>query len=217
MLIIQRGTTQEEKLEIVNELFKYDTPNVVVFLQKIIDAEHNNQIRELVFKHLQDSGHYVKLRKRFKCKKKSYSIETFDYDMKPSDLVARLDKKLLQDKKRYDIFISHSAKDAETVRNIIKHLNDQNKTCYCDWMSDTDFLKRDLVSDYTKEVLKRRIEQSNTVLFVKTENSFIDGRIPSEWIQMEINYSKEIGKKIAIMDCTTDNQKFEISENVEGL
>lgn len=198
----KKGITQIEKLEIVNELFKYDTPRVVYILHKINDAERNDQIRNLVFHHLQTNGHYVKLRKKFKGKIKPYQVEEYDYDMTPQDLVEHLDGKRLQNMKQFDMFISHSAKDAELVREVIKNLNKKNITCYCDWISDTDFLKRNLVSEYTKIALKRRIEQSKVFLFIKTNNSITDDIISSPWIQLEYDYAKTISKKIYIMDLT---------------
>jgi len=39
----------------------------------------------MAFKYLQRTGHYVKLRKKFKGKQKSYTIETDDFFMKPED------------------------------------------------------------------------------------------------------------------------------------
>lgn len=120
----RKGISQEEKLEIVNELIKYDTPRVVDMLYKINDAERNDQIRNLVFNHFQKNGHYVKLRKQFKGKKKSYQTEEYDYDMTPQDLVKRFNNKSLQSLKKYDMFVSHSANDAELVRKVVKNLND---------------------------------------------------------------------------------------------
>ena len=113
--------------------------------------------------------------------------------------------------------IQNSAKDSELVRKIVRHFNDNKMTCYCDWMSDNDFLKRNLASIYTKEVLKRRIEQSEKVLLVKTSNSMPDGYISSKWIQLEIDYSKKIGKKIYIMDCSIENINFEYYEYIEEV
>lgn len=44
-------------------------------------------------------------------------------------------------------------------------MNRLNLHVYCDWLNDTDFLKRTYASEYTKIVLKKRIEQSAKVLF----------------------------------------------------
>lgn len=57
------------------------------------------------------------------------------------------------------------------------------------------FSKRNLISGYTKEVLKKRIEQSKALILVLTHNVIADGEITSEWIKMEIEHAKSVGKK----------------------
>lgn len=66
----KKDITTEEKLEILTELKKFDTENIVRFFRKLNDAEQNKMIRNLAFKYLQDYGHYVKLRKILKERRK---------------------------------------------------------------------------------------------------------------------------------------------------
>lgn len=87
----QKGITTEGKIEIVSELGKFICEKTLTFFSKINDSERNAQIRHIAFSHLQKSGHYVKLRKNFKGKQKSYMTETFDFNMTPADLANRLD------------------------------------------------------------------------------------------------------------------------------
>lgn len=54
----------------------------------------------------------------------------------------------------YDLFISHSSLDKNLVREIVKRANDVGVNCYIDWTADNDFLKRSMVSEYTKEKIK---------------------------------------------------------------
>ncbi|ELP8743450.1 toll/interleukin-1 receptor domain-containing protein, partial [Staphylococcus pseudintermedius] len=184
----RKGITTEEKLEIITELKKFDTKNVVQFFRKLNDAEQNNMIRNLAFKHLQDTGYYVKLRKNFKGKKKKYQTSTASLDAKkPEDLYNDLIKKGIQSQKAYDVFISHSTKDEKVVEKTIKFLNEQNKLCYCDWTMDQDYLKRHYVGEYTKQVLKVRMEQSNMLVWLKTENS-----VQSDWVKFELEYFKKL-------------------------
>lgn len=200
----QKGITTEGKIEILKEMGKFICPKTIQFFYKINDAERNNQIRRIAFFHLQKSGHYVKLRKGFKGKKKSYMTETTKFDMTPADLVARLEKDTIQCEKRFGVFISHSFKDAEIVKQVISILNRQGLTCYCDWSSDNDFLKRSLVSNYTKEVLKKRIEQSDKLLFLRTENSMNGTTISSPWIELELLHCQTLGKPIYCVDLLDD-------------
>ena len=138
----------------------------------------------MAFKHLQETGHYVKLRKSFKGKKKPYMTEKSDFVGTPEALAERLkNSKSIQNKKHYDFFISHSYQDREKVREIMKILNEAGLNCYLDWTADNDFLKRNMVSEYTREVLKHRMKQSKKLLYFSSEKSRT-----SEWVEFELNY-----------------------------
>ena len=95
----QRGISTEGKVEIVNELIKYNSEKINEFFYKLNDAERNDQIRIMAFKHLQSLGKYVKLRKKFKGKKKYYMTEKSDFNMTPIDLWERISNDNIQNKK----------------------------------------------------------------------------------------------------------------------
>ena len=204
----KKGITQEGKMEIVKELQKYESDEILRFFYKLNDSERNTQIRLIAFHHLQDLGIYVKMRKNFKGKKKSYMLEKIDFDKKPSDLFDRIKQDSIQNKKTFDYFISHSYKDTEIINVLIGKLNKAKLHLYCDWMADSDFLKRAYVSKFTREVLKRRIEQSKRVLFVKTKNTVSDtDNILSRWVKIEILYAKKLRKEIQCLNLY-DNDKM---------
>ncbi|MFJ8257189.1 TIR domain-containing protein [Peribacillus asahii] len=187
----KKGLTVEGKLEIFKELQKYNSPKTIDFFYKLNDSEKNNQIRNMAFKHLQDIGKYVKLRKKFKGKQKAYMTDKSQFYMSPLDLLERIESNNVQNLKVFDVFISHSFKDSTIIKKIIKVFNKHSINIYCDWTSDNDFLKRELISDYTKVVLKKRLEQSRNLVFVKTENSIL-----SDWVSFELDYFKSLGKAI---------------------
>ncbi len=191
----KKGISIDEKLEVFKELQKYKSKKVIDFFYRLNDSERNNQIRNMAFKHLQTIGKYVKLRKNYKGKKKEYMVSTSEFYMTPIDLLDRIEKDSLQNKKVYDVFISHSYNDSTIIKKIIKALNKYSLNVYCDWTSDNDFLKRKLVSEYTKIVLKKRIEQSKNIIFVRTDDS-----LKSKWVEFELTYSKQIGKPIFCID-----------------
>lgn len=191
----QKGITTENKVEIFNELKKYHTPTVNEFFSKLNDAERNQQVRLMAFKQVQSIGKYVKLRKNFKGTKKTYMIESCDFNMTPVDLWNRIETNNIQNKKHYNFFISHSLFDKNEVKKVIKSLNKSGYNVYCDWTSDNDFLKRDLVSEYTKMILQKRLEQSEYILFVKSKNS-----LSSDWVKFELEYFQELGRKIFYID-----------------
>lgn len=216
----QRGITTEGKMEILLEMKKYNCEKVLEFFYKINDAELNFQIRNLAFQHLQKCGRYVKLRGKPKGKEKSYMVDTTNFNMTPKDLAKRLKTNSVQSQKRYGIFISHSYKDGEIVKKVVSILNKRGLSCYYDWSSDNDFLKRSLVSEFTKIVLKKRIEQSDKMLLIRTSNSMDGFNVSSEWIQMELDHCAKINKPILYLDLLNDgnvlNYKkidFNLSEN----
>lgn len=68
--------------------------------------------------------------------------------MTPKDLVDRLEhNKSIQLQKSFDVFISHSSKDASAVRSIMSALNKQGFVCYCDCLHITVNLHADSDSD----------------------------------------------------------------------
>ena len=205
---IYHRSTHLEKILIFNELKKFNSNKTITFFYKLNDSEHNNQIRMMAFQHLQNLGKYVKLRKKFKGKKKTYHIDSTLPNYSPEELVKFLNSNSVESKKKYDIFISHSYLDKDLVKSMKNTLNFQNLSCYYDWTSDQDFLKRNLISGYTKEVLKKRIEQSKALILVLTHNVIADGEITSEWIKMEIEHAKSLGKKICCLNFTDLGHQF---------
>lgn len=203
----QKGITIEKKMEIVKELQKYECDKSTDFFQKINDSEKNSQIKSLAFNHLQAIGKYVKLRKGFKGKKKIYMTERTTFDMKPLDLLERIENNSIQNKKSFDYFISHSFLDNKLVKKIAKEMNKFNLHIYCDWVNDTDFLKRKYASKYTRIILKKRIEQSKKVLFIRTNNTNNEkNHFFSKWVKMEILYANKLGKEIECIDLIKDGK-----------
>lgn len=179
-----RRNSTNDKMEIFKELQKFECEKTVRFFLKINDCEQNNQIRNMAFQHLQHMGHYVKLRKNFKGKKKIYQVEKSTLKGTPQALAERLhNRKSAQNKKYYDLFISHSSHDRGPVRQVVEAANAFGMSCYVDWTEDNDFLKRSMVSEYTREVLKVRMKQSKCLLYLSSENSRA-----SEWVAFELDY-----------------------------
>ncbi|WP_049071855.1 hypothetical protein [Klebsiella michiganensis] len=205
----KKNCTTEQKVEIFKELTKFYSDKTITFFQKINDSERNNQVRRMAFEHLQDIGVYVRLRKNFKGKKKSYMLEKDDFDVSPKDLVERIESDSIQNKKTFDVFISHSYLDSELVKMIKDELNRHNVTIYCDWTSDNDFLRRNLASEFTAVVLKKRIEQSRNFLFLQTTNSLShENNYFSKWIEMEINHALSLSKSVCCINMTNSNAVF---------
>lgn len=205
----KKGINLQGKVEIFNELKKYNTSKVIDFFQRLNDSERNNQIRRMAFDHLQKLGASVRLRKKFKGNAKSYHTEKESFNVSPEDLYQKLESNTIQNKKRFHVFISHSYQDYNLVRQVKSCLNKHGLSVYCDWTSDNDFLKRNLMSDYTKMVLKKRIEQSKCIVFLQTKNSVdVENSFSSPWISLEIEYALSIGKTIYSLNFSSYSDLF---------
>ncbi len=202
----RKNATQKDKVYIFGELEKYYCSKTINFFKKIADSEYNRQLRNMAFYLLQSWGHYTYLRKQkymqihTKSKKRKQQIrdnayEVYNVQSVPKELEYRIENSKDQKIKSYDYFISHSSKDHVIVQKLIKLLNERNKNVYCDWKADSDYLKRALVCDATKNVIKKRIEQSKQVIFVDSEDSR-----KSCWVKYELNYAIGCDKKICFLD-----------------
>ena len=132
-----------------------------------------------------------KNKKRRQYLKNIYPYEKYDIPETPQELEYRIDNSQEQLLKEYDYFISHSSKDRVAVQALIVAENQLKKNVFCDWINDVDYLKRHLVCKATLKVIERRMEQSNALVFVESENSR-----NSIWCKYELNYFSELKKPI---------------------
>ncbi len=202
----RKTTSQKDKVYILAELKKYYSPKIIQFFFKLNDTELNKQLRNEAFKHLQSFNYQPRLRKQryiqvhTKNKKrrdylrKEYANIHYSIPQTPQELQYRIENSKEQQYKRYDYFISHSSKDREFVQKLITYENSQKKDVFCDWINDVDYLKRHLLCDATLDVLEKRMEQSDALLFVQSENS-----LSSIWCRYELNYFKQLGKPIYVI------------------
>lgn len=203
----KKSTSQKDRVYIIYELEKYYNPKVISFFFKCNDTEMNEQLRNIAFKHLQSFNYQPRLRKqqfmqvhvRDKNRKKYlmdvYPYETFDIDHTPKELEYRLHVGREQKVKSYKYFISHSSADAETVQKLIDYENRKNILVFCDWINDSDYLKRKLACEATLRVIEWRLRQSEELIFVRSEKSMM-----SVWCQYELNFFHELDKPIVVID-----------------
>lgn len=101
---------------------------------------------------------------------------------------------------RYDVFLSHSTRDAEIVLGVKEVLVRQGKTVYIDWVEDRG-LDRTNVTPATAATLRRRMEQCSSLLYVHTENSG-----GSKWMPWELGYFDGHNGAVAIFPVTRVQQ-----------
>lgn len=219
----QKTTSQKDRVYIFKELEKYYCKKSLFFFRKKVDTEYNFQLREMAFRHLQSLKHFAVLRsqkymripssnkKRRQFLKNIYSKERFNIKSIPKELEYRIENSKEQKLKKYHFFISHSSFDFNEVQSIIAFLNQNNKNVYCDWINDDSYLKRNLINQSTKSVIEKRLEQSDNLLFIKSENSFL-----SKWVKYELNYFKSLNKEIFEIDIEKiRNKEFDLKKMKE--
>ncbi|MHB1115165.1 toll/interleukin-1 receptor domain-containing protein [Sideroxydans sp.] len=82
----------------------------------------------------------------------------------------------------FDIFLSHSIRDAEIIAGVKRLLEKQGFKVYVDWVDDPQ-LDRSAVSKETAMVLRRRMRQSKSLIYVATESAS-----SSKWMPWELGY-----------------------------
>ena len=203
----RKNTNQKDRMYILKELMKYYNKKVINFLFKLNDTELNRQLRTMAHHHLQSFNYAPRLRrqkymqvhtankKRKFYLKKVYPYETYTVPHNPQELEYRIQNGKEQKLKRYDFFISHSSMDSKVVQKLIDYENSIGKNVFCDWIADADYLKRSLLCEATLRVIEWRLEQSDAVIFVNSNNS-----LQSKWCNYELNYFHRTGKPIYILD-----------------
>lgn len=83
---------------------------------------------------------------------------------------------------KYDIFLSHSYRDKETVLGLVEMLNKCNYTVYVDWIDDKQ-LDRSSVDTKTADLLRKRMSQCKCLMFLTSSNS-----TDSKWCPWELGY-----------------------------
>lgn len=91
-------------------------------------------------------------------------------------------QKNYKDADRFDTFLSHAMVDAELVLGIKVLLEAEGQKVYVDWIDD-QALERDRVTTKTADLLRKRMRQSNSLLYLATENA-----PKSKWMPWELGY-----------------------------
>lgn len=95
-----------------------------------------------------------------------------------------LEEAIVSSKERtsFDIFLSHSIRDAELVIGVKTLLEQMGFSVYVDWVIDKQ-LSRDAVTKETAHVLRERMKQSKALIYMATENA-----PASKWMPWELGY-----------------------------
>lgn len=123
----------------------------------------------------------------------------------------------------FDIFLSHSYKDKEYIKGLFIELSSMGYTVYVDWIIDSHLSRTD-VNKETVSLIRKRMQQSKSLIYATSENAST-----SKWMPWELGYMDGDTQRCAILPITDyekstfDGQEFlsvypyVTKESVSGL
>ena len=100
----------------------------------------------------------------------------------------------ISEREAFDVFLSHSFRDAQIILGIAELLKSQGVSVYVDWLVDGQ-LDRSKVSAATARLLRKRMGQCRSLIFATSTSS-----PSSKWMPWELGYfDGRNGSNISIM------------------
>lgn len=124
--------------------------------------------------------------------------------VKSSSQILKEDRLATRDSESFDVFLSHSITDADLVFGVKRLLEARGLKVYVDWDTDAQ-LDRSTVDIETAELLRQRMRQSASLLYLATEAAS-----SSKWMPWELGYFDGLRSgQVAVMPLMDDeNAKF---------
>lgn len=188
-----------ERLEIIRELSKYESDQIIEFFYKVNICTRNFSLKEESMKYIQRLDLPFVLHRKKKGKTNYIDNEIVKNESNPEILMQRLYVDKLERLKVFDVFISHNSKNESEIVNFFKLLNQKGYVAYIDWVNDKFDLKRQWCNATTAEIIKARIKQSRVFVLYLSEQT-----LTSQWCPWEVGYADALGKKICIYQPTKD-------------
>lgn len=183
------------RLEIMREMSKYKSDNIISFFYKVNACTRNFSLKEEAMKYIQGMGLPFVLRRKKKGKKTYIDNEKVKNNSSPEILMQRLYVDELEKLKEYDLFLSHNSQDEGRIVEIYKELNAIGLVSYIDWVNDKYDLKRQWCNTSTAQVIKERIRQSKVFVIYLSERT-----LSSQWCPWELGYADALGKNICVYE-----------------
>ena len=179
----------------LQEASKYKCRDTIDLFQKVNAAERNYYLRHFAFQTLQKFGiKEVQLRKNPKGKPHPGDKTEPKKMETPEALLNAIYNTQLEQHKTFDLFLSHSSRDVETLLRLKTMLNSQGINVYIDWVNDRDQLRRELTNIDTAKVIRERIKACKAMMYIHTEAG-----AASQWTPWELGYADAINKKICVL------------------
>lgn len=120
--------------------------------------------------------------------------------IKSSAQILKEDRQATRDSESFDVFLSHSINDADLVLGIKHLLEGRGLSVYVDWDTDTQ-LDRRAVSSETADLLRRRMRQSASLIYLATESAST-----SKWMPWELGYFDGLRNGLVAVMPVTDHE-----------
>jgi hypothetical protein len=111
----------------------------------------------------------------------------------------------------FDVFLSHSVKDADVILGIVAVLKQQGLKVYVDWIVDPQ-MDRSRVTPETAERLRRRMRQSASLIYA---HSYQSGS--SKWMPWELGYFDGFRSAVAVLPIAQTTQESFAGQEYLGL
>ena len=178
---------------ILLEATQFKCRETIEFLEKVNACDKNHDLRLMAFNSLQRMGEHPWLARERKGEKKMSMIKPIDIKTNPTELLYLLYENQEMLYQKFDIFLSHSSFDTEELLRLKCHLNNLGKVVYIDWVNDRIMLDSKYQNDDTWPALELRMDQSDVLLYVLTDNAIL-----SQYTEREVNYFKNHNKRVLI-------------------
>jgi hypothetical protein len=116
--------------------------------------------------------------------------------------------KTLSDAESFHIFLSHSYDDRKYIRKLKEYIENKfGLKCYVDWITEPAVLDRNNVNRNTAELLRKRMRQSQSLIFCTSDNS-----PDSKWMPWELGYFDAYKGRVAILPIVDEGKTFQGQE-----
>lgn len=122
-----------------------------------------------------------------------------------------LDRVQRQSRKRYDIFLSQTIRDAEIVLGVYDYLEQQGYTAFCDWIESSES-DRSAVTPANAAAVREAMRMSDTMLFLDTQ-----GAVQSRWMCWELGWFDAANGRVAILPVASENTDYYYGREFLGL
>jgi hypothetical protein len=111
----------------------------------------------------------------------------------------------------YDIFLSHSSKDAVLVISLASVIEDLGFTVFIDWR-EAHLVNRDNISKETALILRECMRHCKSFVYTFSENA-----PASKWMPWELGYFDGINGKVAILPIVKTNKASYLGTEYLGI